>query len=297
MKMFPSLLASLCIGVCSLSAHITVAAPTQQQQQITMLLSMMENMGQLDSMSACVGLPKPRIKELFSQSITACGMGDILGGEGGNLEHETCMKEFMLKSSGVSAARLEACSDGGGEDNDPMGSELDAIYDRIGDREPTAAEKKEIQSLIQGMTQRSTENIDKVVGSLIEASQGAEDSVTLPIYPQAKMLINLPSPGAMFITEEAMVLPGASFYSTDSPEKVRAFYQKKLPTFKVVESTSLSVTGVALMKSIPPNFEYGRDFEKAFSIEHVLIQEAPKTNQNHLVGAKTLFFIYYQPKK
>ena len=273
-----------------------LANPPSQEQQLNMMLSMMESMGELDRLSQCINLPPQRVKQLLRQTYTDCGLGDMMADEP-DPAYEACLQQSIVRHSGLPAARWQECEtdDDDGQD-DPLLAELDALSERIGEREPTAAEQQQMDDIIARMQQRGADDMEQMVKGLIAGSQGSESSITLPLYPQAQLLINIPAQGEIEIGEQAYAtLPGASFVTTDSPEQVLQYYRQQLPDYKLHRSSLAKAGEVALMQHLPAGFDYAKDMGRAFSIAHVYIQPASAAGQKRLPGAKTLFFIYYPP--
>ena len=282
------------VALLLVSASV-VANPTQQEQQVNMMLSMMEQMGEMDRLSQCINLPQEQLKRVFRQTFADCGLGDMMSDEP-NPAHTTCMQKSMTKHSGINAQRWEACENNDNEQTDPLMAELDALSERIGEREPTQAEQRQMDQIIARMQERGVAEMQQMVDGMIGGSQGSENLITLPIYPHAQLLINTPAGGSIDIAEQSFTtLPGASFITTASPQKVLDYYRQQLPDYKTHKPTLTAATDVALMKTIPTNFDYSRDMGQAFSIPHIYIQPASDKDRQRLSGAKTLFFIYYQP--
>lgn len=263
----------------------------QQAQQVNMMLSAMERMGALERLSQCIDLPVGGVKDVLRKTYIECGLGDMMAEEP-DPQHIACMEKAMAKHSGIPVKRWQACEDDSEEGDDPLLAELDALSERIGERDPTEAELRQMDELTQRLQQRGVAEMQQMVDAMIDGSQGSDASITLPIFPQAKMLINMPARGQVEIGQASYAgLPGASFLSKASPQEVLEFYRQQLPKFKELKANK----DVALMQSIPPGFDYSRDLGRAFSIPHIYIQPASDTDRQRLAGAKTLFFIYYQP--
>tara|TARA_R110002126_G_scaffold54341_2_gene147137 strand:+ start:1767 stop:2591 length:825 start_codon:yes stop_codon:yes gene_type:complete len=272
-----------------------MANTAQQEQQANMVLTMMEQMGELQRLAECVDLPPARLKKAFRQTFAECGMGDMTADEP-DPQHTACMKDNLANFSGVAADRWQACDNSDEEAEDPLMAELDALYDRIGERDPTAAEQRQMDQIIERMQQRGVAEMQQMVDGMIAGSQGSETLITLPLFPDAQLLINIPAQGEVEIAEQSYTtLPGASFITTATPEQVLDYYREQLPDFRV-HSPSMTATGdVALMQHIPAGFDYSRDFGQAFAIPHIYIQPAGDSGKRKLPGANSLFYIYYQP--
>ncbi|WP_027670020.1 hypothetical protein [Rheinheimera baltica] len=271
-----------------------LANPAQQEQQINMMLTMMERMGELERISQCVGVSQDRLKRVYRQTFAECGMGDMMSDEP-SPAHQACLESSIVEHSGVAQERWEACDRDGDteQQDDPLMAELDALSDRIGDRDPTAAEQQQMDQLIERMQQHGVAEMQQMVDAMIAGSQGSESLITLPLYPEAELLINIPAQSEMEIAEQRYeTLPGASFITKASPAQVLAYYRQQLPTFQMHRSGSDTV---ALMQNIPPGFDYNRNMGQAFSIPHIYIQPASDKDRLRLAGAQTLFFVYYQP--
>ncbi|MBV2129263.1 hypothetical protein [Arsukibacterium indicum] len=270
-----------------------LANSSQQEQQINMMLAMMENMGEMTRLAECVDIPKTRLKSLLQQTLTECGIGDITAEES-EQQHTACLHASLERRSGVPADRWLACDNSDEEQEDPLLAELDALTERIGEREPTAAEQREMDQIIERMQQRGVAELEQMVDGMIAGSQGSEDLVTLPVFPEAKLLINIPAQGEIEIAEKRYVtLPGASFVTTASPAEVLAFYRRQLPDYQEHRPSLMAATDVAYMQQVPAGFDYVKDVGRAMSIPHIFIQPASKQEQRQLAGAKTLFFVYY----
>lgn len=272
-----------------------LANSAQQEQQLNMMLAMMEQMGELTRLAECVDLPPARLKSAFRQTFAECGMGDM-SSEESDPEHKACILDSLASHSGVAAERWQACDNSEEEPADPLMAELDALTERIGEREPTAAEQQQMDQIIERMQQRGVAEMQQVVDGMIAGSQGTEALVTLPVFPQAKLLINMPAQGEMEIAEQRYVtLPGASFVTTASPAEVLDFYRQQLPSYREHRPALMAATDVAYMQNVPAGFDYVKDVGRALSIPHIFIQPAKAGSQKQLPGAQTLFFVYYPP--
>ena len=180
------------------------------------------------------------------------------------------------------------------QQEDPLLAELEALTERIGERDPTAAEQRQIDDIIERMQQRGVAEMQQLVDGMIDASQGTAGSISLPVYPDAQLLIHIPANGSLTLGDEQYAtLPGASFVTAASPEQVLAFYRQQLPSFTLHRPSLLSDTDVALMQHLPAGFDYVRDTGRAMSIPHIYIQPASDNERRSLASARTLFFVYY----
>ncbi|GAB2916940.1 hypothetical protein [Rheinheimera gaetbuli] len=273
----------------------SVLANPTQQQQIDMMLTMMESSGTLTRLAQCLDLSKAKLTEALRNTYTACGLADMYS-ESANTVFEACLESKIPSFSGVPAARWQECGEQEDEQQDPVLAQLDALYERIGEREPTAAEQQQIEQLLEQMQQRGMAEMEMMVDGIIAGSQGSEHLITLPLYPQAQILVNIPAQAEIELGEQAYaMLPGASFVTTDSPQQVLQYYRQQLPDYKVHRSSLAQADEVALMQHLPAGFDYVKDMGRAFSIPHIYIQPASAAGQKRLPGAKTLFFIYYPP--
>ena len=286
---FSRLVLLFCISffATSLSANSSV-----QDQQIKMMIQMMESMGELDRLAECINLPTNKVKTIIQKSMNKCGLPDM---ENDDPEHMLCMQNETVSLSGISASKWDACGEEQAPEN-PLLSQLEALYERIGNREPTAQEEREINRLMNQMQEDGIKEMQRMVNGMVEGSQGSEHSISLPIFPNAQLLIHMPAQGAIEIAEQRFdTLPGASFLTKSSPQEVLSFYQNSLPSFKF-HKPALSPQDAVIMKELPNNFDYVRDMGRAFSIPHIYIQPAAQAEQLRLDGAKTMFFIYYKPQ-
>lgn len=273
----------------------SVLANPIQQQQIDTMLSMMESSGALTRLAQCLDLSKAKLTEALRNTYAACGLTEMES-DAPNAVFEACLISKIPSFSGVPAARWQECGEQEDEQQDPILAQLDALYERIGEREPTAAEQQQIEQLLEQMQQRGIAEMEMMVNGIIAGSQGSEHLITLPLYPQAQILVNIPAQAEIELGEQAYAtLPGASFVTTDSPQQVLQYYRQQLPDYKVHQSSLAKAGEVALMQHLPAGFDYVKDMGRAFSIAHVYIQPASAAEQKRLPGAKTLFFIYYPP--
>ncbi|WP_372626310.1 hypothetical protein [Arsukibacterium sp.] len=272
-----------------------LANSAQQEQQINMMLTMMESMGEMTRLAECINIPKPRLQTLLRQTLSECGIGDITV-EASEQQHTACLHASLERRSGVSADRWLACDNSDEEQEDPLLAELDALNERIGEREPTVAEQRQLEQIIERMQQRGVADMQQMVDGMIAGSQGSEALITLPLFPDAQLLINIPAQGEIEIAEQRYTtLPGASFLTTATPQQVLNYYREQLPAYHV-HTPSMTATGdVALMQHMPPGFDYSRDFGQAFAIPHIYIQPAGDSGKRKLPGANSMFYIYYQP--
>ncbi|MDX1678715.1 hypothetical protein [Arsukibacterium sp.] len=279
--------------ICGVLTTKVLANPAVQEHQANMLLAMMQQSGELTRLAECVGLTEARLKNVYRQTFMECGIGDITAEES-DPQHLACLQQGMVNHSGVAAERWQACDNGDDEPEDLLMAELDALTERIGEREPTAAEQRQMDQIIERMQQRGVADMEQLVDGMIAGSQGSDALVTLPVYPQAKLLINIPAQGEMVIAGQRYVtLPGASFVTTASPADVLAFYRQQLPAYREHRPSTMAATHVAYMQNVPAGFDYVKDAGRAMGIPHIFIQPASAQEQTQLPGAQTLFFVYY----
>ncbi|KKO45913.1 hypothetical protein WG68_07835 [Arsukibacterium ikkense] len=259
-----------------------------QDIQIDIMLNFMAQSGQLQQQAECTGLPEQRLRELYRSTLRHCGLDHE------DPEHETCVKQRLL-TTGVPQERWEQCDQ---DDNpqDAILAQLDAIYERIGERAPTAAEQAHIDQLLTQMQQQGMQELQQMMNHLSAASAGTEDVITLPIMPDSKMLMHIPGGIGIEIGDNMVhSLPGASFASTKTPAQVLAYYQQQLPAFRLHNFSLGDSTEHALMQHLPAGFHYPEAILSGISIPHIHIQQANSIAEQLLPGARTLFFIYYQP--
>ncbi|WP_333609321.1 hypothetical protein [Arsukibacterium sp.] len=265
------------------------AIASSQQTQIDLILNLLTQTGQLQQQAECTGLSQQRLRELYRSTMQHCGLDDE------NPAHENCVKQRLV-ASGVPAERWQQCEQ---VDEDPQAAilaQLDAMYERIGERAPTAAEQAQIDQLLAQMQQQGMQEMQQMMTNIAAASAGTEAAITLPILPGSKILMHIPGNIDVEIGDKMISsLPGASFASTKTPEQVLAYYQQQLPSFKL-HSFSLG-EGIehALMQQLPAGFYYPREILNGIDIPHIHIQPANGMAEQLQPGAKTLFFIYYQP--
>lgn len=261
-----------------------------QDTQIDIMLNFLAQSGQLQQQAECTGLTDQQLRQLYHSTMQQCGLDDE------QPEHEVCVQQHLI-SSGVPQEVWEQCEfEEDTSQQDAMMAQLDALYDSIGEREPTAAEQAQIEQLLTQMQQQQTQEMEQLMGHLAAASAGSETVITLPVMPDSKILMHIPG-GMMIETDDSTInsLPGASFASTKTPAQVLAYYQQQLPAFTLHNFSLGDSTEHALMQRLPANFYYPDAILNGISIPHIHIQQANSMAEQLLPGARTLFFIYYQP--
>ncbi len=261
-----------------------------QETQIDIMINFLAQSGQLQQQAECTGLSEQRLRQLYRSTMQQCGFDDE------NPAHEACVMQ-QLAATGVPQSRFEQCEqDEETSPQDAMMAQLDALYDRIGERAPTAAEQAQIEQLLAQMQQQGMQDMQQMMTHLAEASVGTEAAITLPIMPDSKILMHIPGGIAIEMGDNmAQSLPGASFASTKTPAQVLAYYQQQLPAFRLHNFSLGEGTEHALMQQLPAGFHYPDAILSGISIPHIHIQQANSMAEQLLPGARSLFFIYYQP--
>jgi len=121
-----------------LCSGTVLANPAQHEQQVNMMLAMMESVGELDRLSQCTDVTPQRLKTLFRTSFNECGFGDM-DAEETDPAHQACIIQSLVSHSGVPESHWQACKQDDESQDDPLMAQLDALTERIGEREPTAA--------------------------------------------------------------------------------------------------------------------------------------------------------------
>ena len=261
-----------------------------QDTQIDIMINFLEQTGQLQQQAECTGLSKPTLSQLYRNTMQQCGLDDE------DPTHQACVRQ-QLVASGIPQSRWEQCEqEQETEPQDVIMAQLDALYDRIGDRSPTAAEQAQIEELLERIQQQGMRDMQQMMANLAAASAGTETAITLPVMPDSKILMHIPG-GIAIETDDTVIhsLPGASFASTKTPAQVLAYYQQQLPRFSLHNFKLGEETEHALMQQLPAGFHYPEAILNGISIPHIHIQSANSMAEQLLPGARTLFFIYYQP--
>jgi hypothetical protein len=261
--------------------------------------------GALEPVANCLGVTEEKFLEGALANLANC--------EDSIEEMESCStnKAKIAKHIGVSKEELIECGKPEAQTkkistrNNPTEEKLDALYDKIGDREPTSSEREQIKALTREMMAASQEQIKshakRFADSLKAASKNTENLVTLPIYSNSTILSH-GTEVTLDMTSEAEagndflngvdLLPSAVFESSGNLQEVVNFYKDKLPGF---EGKSLDKDSYIFMKDLPENFSITKNIKETMSVPNILVR---KTSQTAALfeETKTIINITYKPK-
>ena len=183
---------------------------------------------------------------------------------------------------------------------DQLSAELDQLYERGAPESQLEQKMQQLEKLSEqlgvlmeqafapgGAMQQELANQLEVMS---KSSEGTLHLITLPVYPQAKVMMHMPVGGKLSLDKEYTTLPGATFTSADSTSAVVDFYQKNLKGFT---KKTLPGGDIVFMKNMPANFDLMTHMQAYVSQPHVLIKKA---EGGMFPGAATFIEIAYQPK-
>ncbi len=212
------------------------------------MVELMKSNGTLVDSASCLGISADKFETAIRIVMPEC-----LKKHGFDNEEtmEFCMMEGLSQKTGVNKRKLNHCAD-------------------ESDRQGELANQDEMQAAMDPMSR---------------SSEGTLDLITLPIYPQSKVMMHMTT-GIVMPTLEGKVqaLPAATFESEDDPDKVLAFYQTTLPDYEVKK---LIQGEILLMPTFPENFNLLEDYHFYMTNEHVMIRKQ---------SGKTMIEIAYKAK-
>lgn len=225
------------------------AAPVlAQESEVDFMVELMKSNGTLVDSAICLGISADKFETAIRIVMPEC-----LKKHGFDNEEtmEFCMMEGLSQRTGVNKRKLDHCAD-------------------ESDRQVEMASQDEMETAMDAMRR---------------SSESTLDLITLPIYPQSKVMMHMTT-GIVMPTLEGKVqaLPAATFESDDEPDKVLAFYQTKLPDYKVKK---LVQGEILLMPTFPESFNLMEDYHFYMTTEHVMIRKQ---------SGKTMIEIAYKAK-
>lgn len=282
-------LSTVLLFSASLSAQ---TMPAAQQQ---MLLQMAEQSGLLQQVANCSGVSSSNLKQHLASALQQCPLA------ANGMPSEQCVKTQLIQKTGVSKAAVQKCEQLAAQaqqqqQQSSAETQLAALFDQIGDQEPTAAEQMQIEQLTEKLQQEGIKQLRSNVDLLVNASQGTTANIPAPMYPGSKVLVHLPAQGMVQFGDQSIKsLPGVSFASTASATEILAWYQQQFPAYQYRKIELGGTPDHLLLKKAPEPFDYMQVLPQLPAIPHVFITAANKETQRHLPGAKTLFTVTYQP--
>jgi hypothetical protein len=219
-----------------------------QESEVDFMVELMKGNGTLADSASCLGVSADKFESAIRIVMPKC-----LKKHGFDSEEamEFCMVDGLSQKTGVDKRKLTACAD-------------------EADKQAELAGQDEMESAMDAMRRSSEKTINLI---------------TLPIYPQSNVVMHMTT-GIIMPTLKGKVqaLPAATFESEDAPEKVLAFYSKKLADYEVKK---LVQGEILLMPSFPENFNLIEDYHAYMTTEHVMIRKQ---------SGKTLIEIAYKAK-
>lgn len=265
--------------------------PAQQQ----LLLQMAEQSGLLQQAANCSGVSSSNLKQHLASALQQCPLA------ANGMPSEQCVKTKLIQSTGISQSAVKKCEQLAAQaqqqqQQSSAETQLTALFDQIGDREPTAAEQMQIEQLTNKLQQEGIAQLRSNVDLLVNASKGTTANIPAPMYPGSKVLVHLPAQGMVQFGDQSIKsLPGVSFASTASATEILAWYQQQFPAYQYRKIELGGTPDHLLLKKAPEPFDYMKLLPQLPGIPHVFITAANKETQRHLPGAQTLFTVTYQP--
>jgi len=171
---------------------------------------------------------------------------------------ESVMAEYQSDKAQVARCVQES------EQADELGNEQfdfeSEYHEGMSEQELIALAKKR-----QLMQQAETA---KMMDAMSQAAEKTRDSITLPLYPKAKIMANYQDGMEIDGTQS---LPTAMLTVQATKKEVMAFYQKQLPNFKLVKvGYSAVVSTTILAEKQAKSNHYPKDYAK---IPHIMLTE------------------------
>ena len=240
------------VGVLLVNVSLASSAfaNSTNEAMYTMVKNMMLSdaaMKELDVASACLGVPAQKLQSSMTKALDHCYNENKDVASGFSEKLMECFEPAMIKFSGVSQAKLDAC--------DPEKASLADEEDDYKDLTP--------EELMAEQRLRQQEMQD-TMAMVSQASEKTLHLITLPIYPNSKVAVHALEGAEL---GGVKTLPAATFSSSDSAQKIFEYYKKQLPKYK-----TKSINGrYILMENMPDTFDLDRDYLTISKIPHVLI--------------------------
>ena len=265
-------------AVFSLAMAASVYADAPDEQMIINMLEAEYQRGGFKQGADCLGVTEQKLFDAVKANTVRCFKSGSMSDE--------CIDGGLLSSLGVSESKFTHCQElamqGEGSDidakADALMAELDDIYNALDGREPNAQQQAQIAKLeaelnvlMAQQQEQGQAAINDAVALMAESSAGTESSITLPLYPDATMMVHLVAGIEMGGVQS---LPAATFASSDNQDKIVAFYKKKLPNFKY---QNLGEAGHLFMQNMPENFSMLNNLDVFMTSPHVFVSSAQAT--------------------
>jgi len=290
--MFSKVVSILCISLVASQAQA-------ENPMVDMMMTMAKKTGSLRPGAECLGINEQKFEDLVRASMEVCF--EDVASMSDETKSQECMARQMTKRSGKSREQFEACHDeserqGSGDDFDAALSQeaqaLEDLYDALGDEEPSKEQYAQIRALEKTVAANRArevkEMLDVQMEMLQQLSKGTEDKITLPVYPQSRIVVHMTE--QMQIAGNAS-LPAATFASDDSIERVVSYYKKALPGFSVQK---LVGGEYIFMQDIPEGFDILNNIDLYTSKPHVMLIPVADRLRDAM-KASTTIEIAYQP--
>lgn len=232
----------------------------QSPVDANMMLDMMKQDPGHYSFGECLGFSKLEFDSTAKEILEFCMDKHDFNDE---VAFGGCMQTQLSKSSGKSQKEIDDC------DNNSEQAATSAPADGM----------KELDNLIDMSAQYHQSNASSL------------KKITLPIYQDSQVIMHMQQ--GLEMPGSGTTLPGATFASKDSLEKVVEFYRKKLPNFVYKKHSN----GEHLfMEKMPKDFDMIADYALYTNTPHVHISTIrDKSSASALKGAKTKIMIGYKP--
>jgi len=229
----------------------------QWEPMINLAVEHLKRSGQLSEIASCVGTSEAQFIAKYRTVVKSCFKqhGTALEGDAGEDAMDACLESQMLRQFNISQNTLSDCQE---QFADEVLVETEPDY--------SALSEAELNELISQEIEQGHQALDMMLEASKEASEGTEHLITLPVYQDSQIMAHY----AMGMRREdgSLTLPVATFSSSDSVEKIIAFYQQQLPNFEMKNFQG----GLAIfMEKIPDEFNPLADMQIYQSIPHITI--------------------------
>lgn len=293
-----------------------MANETQNRAMMDMMQAMASQSAENQQVAECLGTSVPKMKAAFNRTIESCfNKLKKLPSEEFADEISVCLELELPSSLGISQDRFQKCDEDASEDNsfmspemkalqdkiDRLSSELDALYEKGASESQLERKIIELEAASEQMNSLTEQafapggsmqqEMMKQFDMISQSSESTLKYITLPIYPNAKVMVHMPASGRLELDKQYITLPAATFSSPDDAAKVVDYYAKNLKGF---QKKQLKNGEVVFMKNMPADFDILTHMQAYVSQPHVLIKKA---EGNMYPNAKTFIELAYEPKK
>jgi len=291
------------------------ANEAQNRAMMDMMKAMAGQSAENPQVAKCLGTSVPKMKQAFNRTMDSCfaKLKNLLSEEFTD-EISACMELELPANLGITTDRFQQCDEEVQDENsfmtpemkalqdkvDQLSTELDSLYERGAPESALAQKTNELEAVSEQLSELTAQafapggsmqqEMTKQLDMLSKSSEGTLHLITLPIYPDAKVMMHMPVSGRLELDKEYITLPAATFTSSHKPNKVAAFYEKNLKGF---EKKVLATGDIVFMKAMPANFDLMTHMHAYVSQPHVLIKKAEGLM---FEGAESFIEIAYQPK-